>query len=89
MRVVVVRKPDKDVLLISEEMQTASIECHFGLAVAGRYVRFAVVTQLLDGQFMLNAHGTIPVFFSHRYAPTDSAPMIHKNLLTTDFPTAL
>lgn len=56
MRVVVVRQPDEDVLLVGQEMQAAPVERNLGLTVTCCHVRFAVGVKLLDRQFMLDAH---------------------------------
>lgn len=56
MRVVVVRQPDEDVLLVGQEMQAAPVERHLGMTVARRHVCLAVGVKLLDRQFVLNAH---------------------------------
>ena len=55
-RVVVVRQSDEDILLISQEVESATIERHLCIGVAGCNVGIAVVTQLRYCQFVLNAH---------------------------------
>jgi len=55
-RVVVVRQSDKDIRLVGQELEPATIKGYFCLAMTRCHVRSAVVMKLLDGQFVLNAH---------------------------------
>lgn len=56
MRVVVVRQPDEDVLLVGQELEPATIKRHLCLAMTRCNMGIAVVAQLRYSQFVLNAH---------------------------------